>query len=170
MVKKLLRRHDLRSSTPKPSIPYNDSDPRLKIDPLAFFRTISQAQGNLSRAITTYMANSVSNSSAKASPSSNFPAYLTSITSALDALTTHAAQLPSRSDLSFHRTLDRGFAKELDVISRDVLRTTERLAALVDTGKGGARRKLKEEEDVMDGYRRGVQGVVDGLLEDAASI
>jgi hypothetical protein len=31
------------------------------------------------------------------------------------------------------------------------------------------RRKLEEEEDVIDGYKRGVLGVVDGLLEDSVS-
>ena len=44
---------------------------------------------------------------------------------------------------------------------------TEKLLALVDTGKGKQRRKLEEEEDVVDGYRRAVSGVVDGVLEDA---
>ena len=110
-----------------------------------------------------------SSSTAVPSPTADFATFLPHITSALDALTTHAASLPGRSDLAFHRTLDRKFAKELDVTSARVLGMTERLLALVEEGKGkvAGRRKLKDEEDVVDGYRRGVSGVVDGLLEDA---
>lgn len=118
----------------------------------------------------------------------NFPAFLEKTTAALDALTTTAAGLPGKSDLAFHRTLDRKFGKELDATAQQVLGLTERLLALVEVGgesskagasasgtagkaktKTKARRKLQDEEDVVDGYRRGVDEVVDGLLEDAVS-
>jgi exosome complex exonuclease RRP6 len=85
--------------------------------------------------------------------------------------------------------MDRQFANDLDDASSRVLRMTERLLAMVDAGQLEAkgkgkkgetvkavpktanktRRKLEEEEDVIDGYKRGVLGVVDGLLEDAVS-
>jgi exosome complex exonuclease RRP6 len=85
--------------------------------------------------------------------------------------------------------MDRRFANDLDEASSRVLSMTERLLAMVDAGqlekkgkgkekdlvKGApkaadkTRRKLEEEEDVIDGYKRGVLGVVDGLLEDSVS-
>lgn len=88
--------------------------------------------------------------------------------------------------------MDRKFANDLDEASERVLKMTEQLLSLVETGqsdlkgKGKAkptakpvkpaaktaaktRRKLEDEDDVVDGYKRGVIGVVDGLLEDAVS-
>ncbi|WRT64045.1 uncharacterized protein IL334_000973 [Kwoniella shivajii] len=123
------------------------------------------------------------------SPTTDFDQYLPHLTSALDKLTTNAAALPDKSDLSFHKTLDRGFAKDLDDASERVLKLTERLLSLVDQSqhssrdKGnskvpssktsskvkGRRRKLEDEDDVVDGFRQSVVGVVDGLLEDADS-
>lgn len=127
------------------------------------------------------------------SPTDAFQDYLPIITSALDRLTTSANALPgSRSDINFHRTMDRGFANALDDASERVLRMAEKLLSMVELdqeemkGKGKAkesvksakpaakaaskvRRKLEEEEDVVDGYKRGVLSVVDGLLEDAVS-
>ncbi|WWC66443.1 uncharacterized protein I206_100345 [Kwoniella pini CBS 10737] len=118
-------------------------------------------------------------------PIDNFAEYLPHLTSALDNLTNHASKLPSKSDLSFHRTLDRKFANDLDSASERILKLTERLLKLVDqsqiqksnksnksgTGKSrnglSSRRKLEDEDDVLDGYKQGVVGVVDGLLEDA---
>jgi exosome complex exonuclease RRP6 len=109
----------------------------------------------------------------------SFADFLAQTTFALDALTTHAANLPHRSDLAFHRTLDRNFSRGLDGSSETVLSMTERLLLLVEgSGKGKgrapkhrrletARKKLDDEEDVVDGYRRSVLDVVDGLLEDA---
>ena len=112
------------------------------------------------------------------------------ITAALDELTTAVNGLPtSKSDINFHRTMDRQFAKDLDDASSRVLQMTERLLSMVDSGQREAkgkgkdkadlrgapkaaekpRRKLEEEEDVIDGYKRGVLSVVDGLLEDSVS-
>ncbi|WVR05806.1 hypothetical protein IAU60_002831 [Kwoniella sp. DSM 27419] len=124
-----------------------------------------------------------SSSSGVPHPVSAFSAYLTHLTTALDSVTSHAAALPDKSDLSFHRTLDRTFAKDLDTASERVLKLTERLLTLVDqsqrsaqaNGKGkvvkakSRRRQLEDEDDVVDGFRQGVVGVVDGLLEDADS-
>lgn len=128
------------------------------------------------------------------SPTSSFDTYLPMITSALDRLTTSANALPStRSDINFNRTMDRKFANDLDEASDRVLRMAETLLMMVEVGqeelkgkgkgkeeaakstKTGVkastktRRKLEDEDDVVDGYKRGVIGVVDGLLEDAVS-
>nr|XP_019049128.1 hypothetical protein I302_02909 [Kwoniella bestiolae CBS 10118]OCF28058.1 hypothetical protein I302_02909 [Kwoniella bestiolae CBS 10118] len=136
---------------------------------------------------------SSSSSSSKPAPKAieNFQEYLPHLTSALDSLTNHAANLPSKSDLSFHRTLDKKFANDLDSASERILKLTERLLDLVDksqkapqnnVGGGGAadrvkitksksvnRRKLEDEDDVVDGFKQSVVSVVDGLLEDADS-
>lgn len=123
------------------------------------------------------------------SPTKSFDTYLPMITSALDRLTTSANALPTtRSDINFHRTMDRQFANDLDQASERVLKMTERLLIMVEVGqeeakgkgkgkevkvgtKAGAstktRMKLEDEDDVVDGYKRGVLSVVDGLLEDA---
>ncbi|WVN85849.1 uncharacterized protein L203_101001 [Cryptococcus depauperatus CBS 7841] len=114
------------------------------------------------------------------SPVEAFPEYLTHLTSTLDQLTTYAAALPAKTDLNFARSIDRKFAKSLDSTSERVLSITERLLALVeegqktargkDRGKGKpeiGRRKLEDQDDVVDGYRGAVLSVVDGLLEDA---
>lgn len=138
-------------------------------------------------------AGSASTSKSIPSPTEEFDEYLPVITAALDELTTAANGLPTnKSDINFHRTMDRQFAKDLDDTSSRVLWMTERLLAMADAGQREAkgkgkgkdkagvkvlapkaadkpRRKLEEEEDVIDGYKRGVLGVVDGLLEDSVS-
>jgi exosome complex exonuclease RRP6 len=135
-------------------------------------------------------AGSSSTSRSVPSPTEGFNEYMPVITAALDELTTAANGLPTtKSDINFHRTMDRQFAKDLDNASSRVLQMTERLLSMVDAGqremKGKGkdkvdfrtapqaaekpRRKLEEEEDVIDGYKRGVLGVVDGLLEDSVS-
>lgn len=104
-------------------------------------------------------------------------ATLEGITSALDRLTAHAASLPPKSDMSFHRTLDRKFAKSVDGTSSDLLSLTEKLLTLVQGDlstakpgvKGKGRSKLVDEQDAIEGFRRSVGNVIDGLLEDAVS-
>ncbi|ORY28648.1 hypothetical protein BCR39DRAFT_559462 [Naematelia encephala] len=103
-------------------------------------------------------------------PVKDFAKYLPHLTHSLDEVTTAAASLPGKSDLDFHRTMDRGFAKSIDEQSQRVLRMTERLLNLVipeSTKAKGLRRGLQDEDDVLDTYRRGVIEVTDGLLEDA---
>jgi exosome complex exonuclease RRP6 len=149
---------------------------------------LHQAQKSISMSTSSNPAAAPGPGPASGSASDNFPAFLEKTTAALDALTTTAAGLPGKSDLAFHRTLDRKFGRELDVTAQQVLGLTERLLAMVEAGaessragpsasgpavkakpKTKARRKLQDEEDVVDGYRRGVDEVVDGLLEDAVS-
>lgn len=134
---------------------------------------------------STSQAKASSTSAAKSVSQTLMP----SITKALDDFTTHAAALPPKSDLAFHRTLDRSFAKGLDTTSKRVLLLTEKLLQVAEgagssAGGAGAKRKeagvaralrakvkprakLEDEEDVIDGYRRNVVDVVDALLEDA---
>lgn len=142
------------------------------------------------KASLTAKAGSSSTSRSVPSPTEGFNEYMPVITAALDDLTTAANGLPTnKSDINFHRTMDRQFAKDLDDASSRVLQMTERLLSMVDSGQREAkgkgkdkadlkgapkaaekpRRKLEEEEDVIDGYRRGVLSVVDGLLEDSVS-
>ncbi|WVQ85309.1 hypothetical protein IAT38_007474 [Cryptococcus sp. DSM 104549] len=122
-------------------------------------------------------------SSSVPSPTTAFSDYLPHLTAALDKLTTHAAALPDKSDLGFHRTLDRQFGKKMDATSERVLKVTDRVLALIaasqeaatkgkgkGTGKVAVRRKMEDEDDVVDGFSRSVVGVVDGLLEDADSM
>lgn len=107
--------------------------------------------------------------SAVPSPTNQFDEYLPLVTQDLDRVTTHAAGLPGKSDLAFHRTLDRTLAKELDEASDRILRMTRDLLDLVDRGKNPKRRKMEDEDDVVEGYKRGVVDSVDALLEDAVS-
>lgn len=95
------------------------------------------------------------------------------LTRALEAATTAADLFPDKSDLSFHRTLDRKFAKELDLTSKRLLSLTDRLAEMAmdahpSKGKRAVpRRKLEDEDTVVESFRSGVVSVVDRVLEDA---
>ena len=99
--------------------------------------------------------------------------FMRRLTDLLDVVTTNADALPPKSDLSFHRTLDRKFAKNQDEAGDRILKLADRLLGTVHSGsaaaKGKARRKLEDDDDVVDGYRRGVLDVVNCLLEDAVS-
>ncbi|KAG8953361.1 exosome nuclease subunit, partial [Tulasnella sp. 419] len=94
----------------------------------------------------------------------------------LDCAKTTSA-LPGKTDLNFQRTLNRKFSKDLDVCSSRILGFTNQLlelaqglgstsgpAALSGSAKKG-KGKLKDEEDVVDGYHSLVVDVVDVLLE-----
>lgn len=112
-------------------------------------------------------------------PSTDFPAFLAQTTKSLDTVTNQAAGLPGKSDLDFHRTLDRKLAKDLQEASTGVLAVAERLLSHLDRsgqsskGKvarvGPARSRLLDLEDVTEMYRRNIVGTVDSLLEDAVS-
>lgn len=116
------------------------------------------------------------------SPTQSFSEYLPFLTAALDRLTTNAASLPNKTDLDFHRSLDRRLSKDLEKTSERLLGMTERILDLVERSQKEARqgrdkgktakveirrRKLEDQDDIIDGYRSAVQGIVDGLLEDA---
>lgn len=101
------------------------------------------------------------------------------MTKALEASTSASAQFPDKSDLGFHRTLDRKFAKGLDATGQRVLDLTDKLLQLAVEGSqektkaaGGKvkpRRKVTDEDDVVDSFQATVIEPVDALLEDAVS-
>jgi exosome complex exonuclease RRP6 len=101
------------------------------------------------------------------SPDATFDEFLNKWTRHLDALTTHAAALPDKSDLAFLRTMDRDLAKTLDETSGRVLRMTSDLLELVESGSTNKRRRIESEDDVIEGYRRRVVDSNNALLEDA---
>lgn len=115
------------------------------------------------------------------SPTENFASFVDSMTAALEASTNAAAQFPDKSDISFHRSMDRKFGRELDSTCDRVLLLTDKLlqmsvesqnARSKTQGKGRnlPGRKLADEDDVVDNFHKTVVGPVDGLLEDAVSI
>lgn len=106
-------------------------------------------------------------------PDSDFAAFVDSMTAALEAGTSHAAQFPDKSDLMFHRTLDRKFARGIDSSGQRVLKLADQLLQLtVDSqpktkNRLKPRRKLADEDDVVDSFHSTVVEHVDSLLEDA---
>lgn len=128
------------------------------------------------------MSKATSGEASVPSPTQSFSEYLPFLTAALDRLTTNAASLPDKTDLNFHRSLDRRFNKDVEKTSERLLGMTERILDLIERSQKEARqgrdkgktakvmirrRKLEDQDDIIDGYRGAVQGVIDGLLEDA---
>jgi exosome complex exonuclease RRP6 len=88
-------------------------------------------------------------------------------TTALKA-TKSAANLPA--DVAFHRSIDRNFARQLDVCSEKVLSLTNSLITLASTAsssKGKGKKKLEDYEDFMDLFESVVVESMDRLLEHA---
>ncbi|CAK9781419.1 hypothetical protein CC85DRAFT_325791 [Cutaneotrichosporon oleaginosum] len=106
---------------------------------------------------------------------SEFATFVDTMTKALEASTSHAAEFPDKSDMMFHRTLDRKFAKGIDASGDRVLKLADSLLQLtVDSQPKAnkatrvkARRKLADEDDVVDSFQSTVVDHVDSLLEDA---
>jgi exosome complex exonuclease RRP6 len=106
------------------------------------------------------------------SNASNFETYNARLlTSALNA-TRMAAGIPS--DVAFHRSMDSGFAHELDAFTGRVLSVTNRLLSLVSTvdqsraSKGKAR--LGSQDDVVDNFYSLIVDATDQLLERTVRI
>ena len=106
----------------------------------------------------------------------DFVSFVDSMTAVLEASTSAAAQLPDKSDMGFHRTLDRKFAKGIDATSMRVLNLTNQLLELaaqppeVDGKKDGKLRvRWNDEDSVVDQFRSSVVDIVDTLLENAVS-
>ena len=82
-----------------------------------------------------------------------------------------AATLPA--DLDFHRSLDKQFAGKLDACSEKVLSLTNKLLSFISTGeqskssKGKGKRRLEDEDDVVDKFNSIVVDAVDQLFERA---
>ncbi|PCH40326.1 hypothetical protein WOLCODRAFT_162269 [Wolfiporia cocos MD-104 SS10] len=110
-------------------------------------------------------------SSAPGLSPAGFNEYNTALQGAALQATKSAVQLPS--DISFHRSVDRTFGRDIEACSSRVLSLANRLldlAATADTssssrGKGKAR--LETEDDVVDNFHALVVDSMDQLLERA---
>jgi exosome complex exonuclease RRP6 len=118
------------------------------------------------------MSSSKTNSEAKPSRRQDFD-----FVSLVDSMTA-AAELPDKSDMGFHRTLDRKFAKGIDATSARVLKLTNQLLELAvqspeldanNDGKAKVHAPLDDEDTVVDHFRSSVIDIVDRLLENAVS-
>jgi len=84
-----------------------------------------------------------------------------------------SAALPS--DINFHRSIDSEFAQAIDDCSERALRLTNKLLDLAGSARGGkgrdkGKRKLEDEEDVVDSFGSLVIDVLDQLFEHAVRI
>ena len=110
----------------------------------------------------------------KSLTSAQFDEYNARVQAATLKTTKHAAGLPS--DLAFHRSVDKGLAKELDVCSERVLSVMNKLLALSSTGgssnalKEKFRAKMEDEDDLVDNFESSVVEAMDQLLERAVSL
>ncbi|KAI0060351.1 hypothetical protein BV25DRAFT_1917713 [Artomyces pyxidatus] len=100
-----------------------------------------------------------------------FDAYNIKLQAAALKPTRLAAGLPS--DLSYHRSVDRSVAKELDACSDKVLAITNRLLSLASSAetskssKGKEKAKLEDQDDFLDRFQSLVVESMDQLLERA---
>lgn len=118
-------------------------------------------------------------------PLEDLTGYLAHLQSQLQPPTRAAAQLPGPSDLSFHRSLDKALAKDIEFTKDSILSTINELvesisgstnagSAKVGAGKARARNGSGPEgriqlEDLVDAdaFSRSLGDVVDSLLESA---
>ncbi|THU91472.1 hypothetical protein K435DRAFT_780706 [Dendrothele bispora CBS 962.96] len=72
-------------------------------------------------------------------------------------------------DVSFHRSMDGEFSKDLDGFSTRVLSVANKILGLVggsdSNGKGKAKARLEDEEDIIDNFHSLVVDSMDQLLE-----
>lgn len=108
------------------------------------------------------------------SNATNFETYNARLlASALNA-TRMAAGIPS--DVAFYRSMDSGFAHELDAFTGRVLSVTNRLLSLVSTvdqsrdSKGKRKARLGSQEDVVDNFYSLIVDATDQLLERTVRI
>lgn len=103
------------------------------------------------------------------SSSTSYDAYQLRLQKSALLATKQAFQLPLNPDLSFHRTLNKSFASELDSVSSRVFSLAEKVLKF-STGKsikGKGKAVLKSEDDLLEGYHLSVVDVVDQLFENA---
>lgn len=95
------------------------------------------------------------------------------------AVTTTRGALALPADVDFHRSLNAGFARDLESIEGRVLGLTNKLLELAagggyatinskDTRRGN--NKLEDEEDVLDNFHSVVVDAMDQLLERTVSL
>jgi exosome complex exonuclease RRP6 len=99
--------------------------------------------------------------------SSSFDELNTQLQSSALKATRNSMLLPS--DLAFHRSMDAEFSNDLDEVSMRILGVANRLLGLVggseSNGKGKAKAKLENEEDIVDNFHSLVVDTMDQLLE-----
>ena len=133
------------------------SAPCQNLDIHPFTECLSMAQASRSKSLST----------------SGFNEYNNQLQSAALKATRNAASLPP--DLNFYRSLDRGLTKEADACSARVLALANKLLGLVATAEDSSGRpskgkaRLRDDEDVTDGFRSSVVDAMDLLLERAVS-
>ena len=103
---------------------------------------------------------------------SNFEDYNLKLQASILNPTKHAFALPT--DIKFHKSIDRGFAEEIEACSTKVLSITNKLLTLATSstanlgGKGKAR-LIADQDDVVDDFDSVVVDVMDQLLERVVS-
>ncbi|KAI5121065.1 hypothetical protein M0805_008580 [Coniferiporia weirii] len=102
--------------------------------------------------------------------SSSFDAYSADIQGAALGATKLSAALPA--DISFHRSLDSDFAQAIDSCSERALKLTNRLLGLSAThsskdSRSKGKRKLEDQEDVLDSFQSLVVDALDQFFEHA---
>ena len=114
-------------------------------------------------------------------PSPHLPTasdYLPALTAHLQQTTSLAHSLPRPSDIAFHRSVDPKLAVRLDEASGRVWGVLQGLLTLVDglkdeggkpAGQTKTKKRVREEEGLVDEFERDVGDAVDGLLERAVS-
>ena len=106
--------------------------------------------------------------------SAQFDEYNARVQSAALKTTKDAAGLPS--DLAFHRSVDKDFARELDLCSERVLSIMNKLLALSWTGESSDalkekfRAKMEDQDDLVDRFEFSVIEAMDQLLERAVGL
>jgi len=113
------------------------------------------------------------------SPLLAFKEYETLLQKTIVSSARFASKLPSGTDLSFQRTVNRKLAKELDACSARILDFANQLLKFsqggeLNTNSEKGKRKagvgpLKDVDDVLDGYHSLVVDIMDGILEGAVS-
>lgn len=86
--------------------------------------------------------------------------------------TRNAAQLPS--DIAFHRSMDTNFARDLDALSERALELTNKLLnvtyTLSNSGDAKGKRRMRDQDDVVDKFQSVVVESMDQLLERSVSV
>lgn len=98
---------------------------------------------------------------------STFDSCNTDIQAAALKATKLSVALPS--DVAFRRSVSGEFAEKLDRCADKSLQLLNSLIELVEGGSGKGKGKLREREDVLDGFERDVVDVLDRLFEQAVS-
>ena len=100
-----------------------------------------------------------------------FDKYYSTLQNAALKATKHSVGLPS--DLSFYRSLDKDFSRELDVSSERILTLTNRiltLASASDSSKSSkGKNRLEDQDDFVDRFESLIVERMDQLLERAVS-